>query len=254
MGLDVYLYKFEDLETSKRIHEEYETGSEKIWAEIQQDKKYEELTEEQKNEARRRTDELEKELKVKENEGEQIEINSSKYPDHYFKIGYFRSSYNDGGFNHVVGDAIGIDLYNILNPNEEYEFKPDWDKAKVLTEEAIAKFAEYAKRGSYRVGQCYNPHNKVSSSEEALKIFLQEKERNTKSNPEWASDDYSNSNGEFFMKGFKINAVINGTDRVYLIYEADLSWYQQALEIVLETIEYVLSQPDKEKYVLHWSS
>ena len=50
------------------------------------------------------------------------------------------------------------------------------------------------------------------------------------------------------------DAVINGTDRVYLIYEADLSWYQQALEIVLETIEYVLSQPDKEKYVLHWSS
>jgi len=254
MGLDVYLYKFEDLATSKRIQEEYEKGSEKIWADIQQDKKYEELTEEQKNEARRRTDELEKELKVKDNEGEKIEINSSKYPDHYFKVGYLRSSYNDGGLNRVVGDAIGIDLYTILNPNEEYEFKPDWDKAKVLTEEAIAKFADYAKQGSYRVSQCYAFHNKVSSSEEALKIFLQEKERNNKSNPEWVSDDYSNSNGKFFMKGFKINAVINGTDRVYLVYEADLTWYQQALEIVLETIEYVLSQPDKEKYVIHWSS
>jgi hypothetical protein len=35
---------------------------------------------------------------------------------------------------------------------------------------------------------------------------------------------------------------------------SDLEWYVQALDIVVETIEYVLAKPDKEKYYFHWSS
>jgi hypothetical protein len=31
------------------------------------------------------------------------------------------------------------------------------------------------------------------------------------------------------------------------------SWYQQALEVVVETCEWVLGQPDPSKYLLHWS-
>lgn len=252
MGLDVYLYKFDDFETSKRIQKEDEEGSEKIWAEIQQGKNYEELTEEQKNEARTRTDQLSRELNVKEHEGEKIEFNSFKHPLHYFKIGYFRSSYNGGGFDRVVGDAIGVTLYSLLNPKDEYEFMPDWENAKVLTEEAISKFKEYLNKGAYRVYEGANYHTKATDSKEALRLFFEELERN-KQHPGF--DDYSNSVGEFMLKGFTINAVINGKDDVFLIYEdKGMTWYLEALEIVLETIEHVLSQPDKDKYVLHWSS
>lgn len=252
MGLDVYLYKFEDLVTSQRIQKENEDGSEKIWAELTDGKKYEELTDEQKNEARRRTDQLEKELKVKESEGEKIEFNSFRYPLHYFKVGYFRSSYTSSGFNHVVPDAIGVSLNSLLNPKDEYEFVPDWVGAKVLTEDAIIKFKEYLNKGAYRVYEVRNYHNKVNESKDALKVFFNELERN-KQHPGF--DDYSNSEGDFMLKGFNINAVINGKDGVFLIYEdKEMSWYLEALEIILETIEHVLNQPDPEKYVLHWSS
>ncbi len=41
----------------------------------------------------------------------------------------------------------------------------------------------------------------------------------------------------------------------YLVYEAgDMDWYKQALEIVVEMIEWVLGQPDPSKFYLHWSS
>jgi len=42
-------------------------------------------------------------------------------------------------------------------------------------------------------------------------------------------------------------------DCVYVVTESDNSWYLQALEIVRETIEYVLSRENKEQYYLHWS-
>jgi len=35
--------------------------------------------------------------------------------------------------------------------------------------------------------------------------------------------------------------------------ENGLSWYVHALEIVKETIEYVMKQPDQNLYYLHWS-
>ncbi len=254
MGLDVYLYKFEDLKTSQRIQKENEDGSEQIWAKLTESKKYEELTDEQKNEARKQTDLLERELKVKENEGEKIEFNSFRYPLHYFKVGYFRSSYNRSGFNHVVGDAIGVSLNSLLNPNDEYEFVPDWQGAKQLTEEAIKKFSVYIQNGAYRVADIRGYHDKVNSSEEALKVFRAQLDQQQKY-PDAGFESYSNSAGEFMLKGFEIKAVINGKDGVYLIFQdKEMSWYLEALEIILETIEHVLNQRDPEKYVLHWSS
>ncbi len=60
----------------------------------------------------------------------------------------------------------------------------------------------------------------------------------------------------------QFNIVINccGTGKrwnsngVFVVYEVDdLDWYLQALDIVVETCDYVLAQPDINKYVLHWS-
>jgi hypothetical protein len=40
----------------------------------------------------------------------------------------------------------------------------------------------------------------------------------------------------------------------YLVYKADMEWYKQALEIVVEQIQYVLKQDDPDKFVLGWSA
>ena len=69
---------------------------------------------------------------------------------------------------------------------------------------------------------------------------------------------YSNRYGLFFPKPAQIVGVIPGSkygSRVaYVILDGDPTpWYLQALEIVLETIDYVLAQPDRDTYYLHWS-
>jgi hypothetical protein len=40
---------------------------------------------------------------------------------------------------------------------------------------------------------------------------------------------------------------------VYEDPDDNTQWYEQALEIVIETCEYVLAQPHPETYVTHWS-
>ena len=95
MGLDVYLYKYEDFEKVIFAEDEYERLSGEAWR--FGGKKYEELTDDEKDYARERDKVFmlslglvgygESPLK------QEVELPSSKYPDHYFKIGYFRSSY-----------------------------------------------------------------------------------------------------------------------------------------------------------------
>jgi len=52
-----------------------------------------------------------------------------------------------------------------------------------------------------------------------------------------------------------VRAVIPGKEDIYIVHkDSGLGWYVEALEIVVETIEYVLNQPDPETYYLVWSS
>jgi hypothetical protein len=50
-----------------------------------------------------------------------------------------------------------------------------------------------------------------------------------------------------------IQTVLGTRPCIYVVTESDNTWYLQALEVVRETIEFVLSQEDKELYYLHWS-
>ena len=71
---------------------------------------------------------------------------------------------------------------------------------------------------------------------------------------------YSNINGDFyFNEPQKVLAIIPGKqvllgerDCVYVVTESDNTWYNNALEIVKETIEYVLSQENKEQYYFEY--
>lgn len=187
-----------------------------------------------------------------------IEIDSAKYPDHLFKVGYFRSSYNEGGFNHVVRDLIGIDLGDIFDTDNQYELNPDWNKAKSHAEESLKMLREKIEKFPYRAS-CVS-HNvfgqpKLSGSDEAMRVFENEMGRKNR------SGDYSSINGLFlFEHPMEVIAAIPGDDLlggkgIYLIYKCDdLDWYCQAIEIVIETCDYVLSQGDKaSEYTMHWS-
>src|SRR6476619_807072 len=113
MGLDVYLYRYErPAEEIEAEEAEYEAESERIWTEVGGSRKYEELTEAERDEASRRT----KAVAAARGLGDwgshparvKIEQPSAKYPDHYFKVGYFRSSYNASGIDHILSDRINV--------------------------------------------------------------------------------------------------------------------------------------------------
>jgi hypothetical protein len=147
--------------------------------------------------------------------------------------------------------------------------KPDWSKAKDEVQKALDAFKAYiAKNGSCRVTEI--SHNiftdiatcPIKSPKDALEAFNEVNESHkSRTDAGW----FGNYRGEFFLgePPLLLAAIpgISGTFRhpcVYLVFEEKekihgLEWYVNALEIVLETIDYVLAQPDPEKYYLHWS-
>lgn len=277
MGLDVYLGKSKDLEAANALEEQYEERSSEVWKEAGE---YDNLTDEQKKEIRERTKKLAVSMGLDEDGGSPLKIdveekNSEKYPDHYFKIGYFRSSYNDGGVNRVC-ERYGLpyDLYSIFEPNDEYYVKPDWNKALERVNEQLVAFEKLMTTRKSKLGvikvDTINPFmgdlHSISSEEEALNSFLKVEETHKERGSDMES--FSNQDGDFFLDGIKCLAMIKGRSEsftgrthpaVYMIYEREgeedsLAWYMHAFEIVKETIEFILAQEDSQDYYLRWSS
>jgi hypothetical protein len=259
MGLDIYLYKNADLAESKRKCQEYEERTEQNWADAGE---YDSLTDEQKDSIRERNKEIALELGLNEDGSDPNDIrveqdSKAGGSEHYFKMGYFRSSYNASGIQRILRNMGLNDLNWVFdNPDGEYEFKPNWEQAFDRINDLISDFS---KTGPYRVdavsGNMFKEPD-VLNDAQALQVFLEEKAR------EHASQhNYSSSRGEFYLaEPLKVLAMIPGTQSilgtrpcVYVITESDNSWYITALQIVRETIEFVLSQDDKEQYYLHWS-
>jgi hypothetical protein len=260
MGLDVYLYHYDNYEKISAMHKEHEQKKEALW---DVGKEYDDLTEEEKSDIRNKGIAIDQEYGMKDYcmPGEtKIEIDSSKYPDHMFKVGYFRSSYNDSGFEAVIEAIAGGGLRIIFRASDEYEFKPDWADARERAVSLLSLIEKNIKeKGALRcyATSSYSFFEKSlpGSPKEALAIWDEEQAK------EHAFDGgYSNSKGEFYPKEpISVKALIPGRQYgspcVYIIFEPKegLDWYVHALEIVIETIDYVLAQPDKDKYYLHWS-
>jgi len=262
MGLDIYLYHYEDHERANQAKEIYDKRSEDLWGKKE---KYEDFTDAEKEEIRKELKGLQIELGYTFKKGNVIELdyapgetvielNSNKYPEHMFKVGYFRSSYNESGIEQVIPNFIDHPcLRYIFNAGDEYEFSPDWEAALAKTKQVISMVNEKLKEGSYGVMTMPLFLAAANDPAAAMKIFLNELKEGRSS-----FDSYSNRHGDFFMKEpLKVHAAISGKQYgqpcVYLIIDSEVSWYQQALEIVQETIEYVLAQDDPQKYYLHWS-
>lgn len=269
MGLDVYLYRIDDYAKYKRLTDEYETKSGEQWEAIGD---YEKLTEEQKEAAREADLALAKSLGLEEwgkYPGEvKIERDSRLYPEHLFKVGYLRSSYNEGGINRLLRDRLNTSLDDIFEAGDKYEFQPDWQASRARAIKTLEAWrALDARMGgkSYRVFEAKmnmftRPDEVIRSSADALRAFQEQLEAHKDS--EWKS--FGNKVGDFYLgEPLKVAALIPGASDLlgrgyattYVVVEDESGgWYAQALEIVIENCEWVLEQPDKELYWLHWSS
>ena len=262
MGLDIYLYRYDDFKKTEELEKSQNEFESNIWKEAGE---YDSISDENKEDIRSKIKEhaislgLDKWGEDKTNKT-QIEFNHETYPEHLFKIGYFRSSYNSGGIERILKNLSLPTMCDIFNyESGDYKFQPNWENSLVRCEEVIEMFKI---KGSYRVhhiSQNIFSAPKVHSEKDALDIFLEELKKQNENVNE--SHNYSNINGDFnFSEPIKVLAMIPGTFKilnemscVYVVTESDNTWYIQALEIVRDTIKYVLSKEDKEKYYLHWS-
>jgi hypothetical protein len=265
MGLDVYLSYYKNYHQSKANEKAYEEISDNLWEAVKS-VEGDELTEDSK---KRIWSTLEKEAgKLGLDKygcdityRDRIENDSAKYPEHYFKVGYFRSSYNGSGINSILKDLGIPDLYDIFQPEDEYEFSPNWSYALDVVQESIKLLK---KDKGYRVeaisANMFSPDEVMKSPQQALKVFNDKLDEMSKSKSgfNW----FSNRDGHFYLdnKGLQVHALLPGKDfmqrpctfAVYKLKDGN-KYYLQALEIVKETIEYVLKQEDPQAYYLSWS-
>lgn len=193
-----------------------------------------------------------------------IEINSSLYPDHMFKIGYLRSSYNGSGTNNYLKAILGKDLYTIFNPDHiaAYSFQPDWKTALETVREMIEDLQEQLRAyGNLHVDFIETSYgsSSIHTKEAAMTVYKSEKDDHST-----FSEGYSNAKGHFYHKDpMQLVAAIPGeyfkSKGVYLVYTSgkdEPNSYLQGLEITREMIEWILVKPrdERDKYYLHWSS
>lgn len=199
-------------------------------------------------------------------EGTDTDLPSERHPDHLFRIGYWRSSYNEAGFNHVVGDRIGLTLWDFGGPEDpdvNYLTTPDW--------EGIIEDAAQAKR-DLQDWALTHPNIGVTT-ESPLNMFEEVHPELTQAEAmevyskvvadrkDGDFPSFSNKDGSFFLNGLKVLACIRGTDvfnkpAIHMVFEQPedyLDFYLAALDIIGETAEWVLNQPNPEAYQLGWS-
>ncbi len=264
MGLDIYLERFDDFEDVQKRESAYRDFETKIWEEAGE---YKDLTEEKREEISLKCKEFALSLNLDRwgscEEGvEKIELNSAKYPEHMFKIGYFRSSYNEGGINSILRNFDLPDLHKIFEVEDgEYFIKPNWQRSLEVVEKVILALEC---KGNYRVhpvfGERISLEKTPNSPSEALEIFTEEVLRDQGGE----KYNYSNRSGEFFFEQpLKVVGLIPGKSRymfneqpcVFVISEQEDAnkWYIESMEIVKETIEWKMTQKNISQYYLRWS-
>lgn len=271
MGLDVYFRIVPNLEKKLSLEKQAEEFMEQSWNElIGEHVKYEQAPEEQLEKWRAARLAKFAELGLDDygcyTDGEyNISAPSAKHPDHMFNLGYYRSSYNEGGINSLARSYGLPDLYYIFGDDvsdENYYVKPNFEAALVRAKEALEKWKEYA----------VSPAGKYSVLEVTLNVFhepraLDKQESVNMVAAEFSQDRqynaWSNGIGEFDKEGIKVVAVLPGLVKflgrqvpgVHVVYEntEGLNWYIQALEVVVESIEYLMNHPERDQLYMSWS-
>jgi hypothetical protein len=269
MGLDIYLNHKPTRKGLAVAEKEYEKRSNALYK----------LPDSQ------RTDEARAELKAFATENglsewgglPHIEINSALDPEHLFKVGYFRSSYNEGGINSIARKHGIPGLYEIFEPGDRYEFTPNWEKARKIAVSAIEQWRALQSQlqGFRTLSVDFNCFTNISEYErtdaDCLKLFMEQWEQ--KKDDKEGFRSYSNGQGLFHIDGLQVFGIFmtmqkgllteNMVPKAVLVYKATdpedaegadwLDWYIKALEIVVETCDYVLATGEPKAYSLTWS-
>lgn len=306
MGLDVYLHKAdrsvaEVRKAKEKADRDYDAIGNEVLKRLGVDK-FEALTKEQHGDYFGGVKAICKERGLGEygeplGLEEKIEIDSTKYPKHYFKVGYFRSSYNGGGFDRVM-DRYGLPGLDEIFPVEnletgegfdanppsggdEYFRTVNWKWSREKAAKALADFrTKLDADGAYSVIRV-QPNmfgaspDQPKSDAEALAHWKTERDKQKGRKPDpFFGNHYSNGIGEFAHDGLKVVALLPGLDTMfgqprqctYVVVEVEpyvdretgekmgpYESYVRSLEIVVETCDYVLAQPDPERFYFHWS-
>lgn len=268
MGLDIHLYKYEDVDSTTKREQEWEEYSNKLWEDLEKNfdfHDHNEIPSEERDKVRnleiKKAEELGLNTWGMDTESvERIELDHAIHKDHLFKIGYFRSSYNSSGIDSLLSNSGYDELYKLFNKgDDEYRFKPQWETSLLRVQSLLDELSE--KENFFRVKKITpNLFSKpsVRSEWEALDVYIKELDKDA------SFPAYSNSDGTFYRETpLEIHGIIEGIDSsfgkdkpcTYLILkdEGTLKWMREAVEIIRDTILYVLGQEDKDKYILHWS-
>ncbi len=268
MGLDIYLYRYEDREASDKLDALLDKLTDKALKQAGGDR----------DEYVRLSDEIYKKHGVTDGCGcdtplkKCIEEPSKLHPEHLFKVGYFRSSYNHGGINYLMREHIKTDLGAIMGFADEYCFQPDWALSKQRALDAMAELRALDAKTKFRAIEIdvFNPFSApptVTNGAEAVAAaqpVIEDAMKPGKEHP--FGNDFANSTGLFLLTSQpKCLAFVaacddfmgRNTPKIFAIVEAKpgdvFGWSIQALEIVVETCDYVLASGETNKYFLHWS-
>lgn len=262
MGLDVYLRRVDDYKKKQRLEKEYNDFTEKMWDDLGD---WETLSETQRDEAQQKSEDFASSLGLDEYGGypeERIELDSALHPEHMFKIGYFRSSYNSGGINHLLNQYLGSSIYDLMGAENGDDAQVDWQaskerilKAKQDLMDIMAKQGGKMYSANFERAAPYDITRGADSEEAAMKLFQEEAEK------EHSFGSFSNAYGSYFMEEpLKVSAMIRSTatgifgNGFWIISErGDIDWYLESLDIMAETCDYVLAQPDIDKYYMYFS-
>jgi hypothetical protein len=269
----------------ERLETEYEERTDAIWAETRH-LEYKDIPQSQIEEIRAKCDAVAEELGMGKHGTLPLHLNrdpetpeSTINPEHLFKIGYFRSSYNAGGINSVVRQMTGKEGLNWVFEKEdnEYTFQPNWTRAANRAQMLIAEMkAKTEDQGGHMfvIESSVNPfvdpadvEHMCSSKEDALKLYRQEYSRQAEIHEDARKSGYSNISGHWFIgKPLEAVGVVMGIEKhwlgtkqvvTYVICKGTdevLESYLDSLRIVIETCEWVIAQPTPENYWLRWSA
>lgn len=202
----------------------------------------------------------------------EIEKKSKLHPKHYFEIGYYRSSYNGSGIDRVMSQVGISTLHEIFAvPDNEYEVWPDWKASLARVEQAIEKYKAHLASpiGGFSVmkegfNEFMEENRYPHSESDALELVKEQAVRWQTEKKDTDMSWYQSGAAMYCREPMRVVGICVGFERalltdgtrpcVYLVYKnKGNEWYLQALEIVRESIQFVLQQKDPQNYYFHWS-
>lgn len=214
MGLDIYLYKCDDRSVVERAEAACKEVTEPLWEKLPD-----------------------------------LRVDQAGYDSGIKRIEEARAKFGCDKW----GDYTG--------PGDDYIVVPDWTAALVKVDAALASVKPDDEK--YYVVQLHwqiHVDAAVASPREAVQKFIEERDKHDPTKSDFVF--FENAHGYFDLEGTKLVAALHAKQEgflpsaAYLVCEregAEEDYYLQTLKITKALIEYVLAQPDKDKYYFHWS-